>query len=362
MGGLAMEGGLTVATMADVARRAGVAISTVSHVVNRTRVVSQETADAVEKVMHELGYVPNSLARSLARATTNTVGLAISSRSNIYFSDIIQAVEKACARLGLMVFLADTADDPEQELELVRALHQRRVDGVILAASGDPEQRAIGYLRENKVPCVLLDRLVSNEFDQVGVENKNSVKQLVDHLVWHGHRRIGMLSNQAGFATTFERIEGFKLGLQANDIPWDDALLEIGSADSAANIQGTLRLLDLPDRPTAIVTGNNLSTIGAMRAMRQRGLRIPADIALVGFDDFEWADLFEPRLTVIAQPCAQIGELAATMLVERIKAPNLPRRTARLKPRLVIRGSCGCMNADPGAPLVEEPEIKTPNR
>jgi LacI family transcriptional regulator len=196
----------------------------------------------------------------------------------------------------------------------------------------------------------------------VGVENKNAVRQLVDHLVWHGHRRIGMISNQAGFATTFERIEGFELGLQANNIQWDEALLEIGSSDSAANIQGTLRLLDLPDRPTAIVTGNNLSTIGAMRAMRLRSLRIPADIALVGFDDFEWADLFEPRLTVIAQPCAQIGELAANMLVERIKAPNLPRRTVRLKPRLVIRGSCGCMNADPTPSLVQEPEFKMPNR
>lgn len=351
-----------MATMADVARRAGVAMSTVSHVVNRTRVVSQETANAVEKAMDELGYVPNSLARSLARATTNTVGLAISSRSNIYFSDIIQAVEKACARLGLMVFLADTADDPVHELELVRALHRRRVDGVIFAASGDPEQRAIGYLRENNVPCVLLDRLISNEFDQVGVENRNAVMQLVDHLVSHGHRRIGMVSNQAGFATTSERIEGFRHGLEANGIPWDESLLEIGSADSTANIQATLRLLDLPQPPSAIVTGNNLSTIGAMHALRQRGLRIPTDIALAGFDDFEWADLFEPRLTVIAQPCAQIGELAANMLIERIKAPDLPRRTVRVKPTLIIRGSCGCGNADPKSPLAQEPEFKMRNR
>ena len=187
-----------MATMADVARRAGVTKSTVSHVINRTRAVSQETVAAIEQAMDELGYVPNILARSLARATTDTVGLAISSLSNIYFSDIIQAVEKACTRRGLMVFLADTADNPAQELKLVRAFHQRRVDGIILAPCADPERGAIRYLRENDIPCVLLDRLVSPDFDQIGVENTNAVKQLVDHLAGHGHRRIGMLSNQAG--------------------------------------------------------------------------------------------------------------------------------------------------------------------
>lgn len=332
-----------MATMADVARRAGVTKSTVSHVINRTRAVSQETVAAIERAMDELGYVPNILARSLARATTDTVGLAISSLSNIYFSDIIQAVEKACTRRGLMVFLADTADNPEQELRLVRGLHQRRVDGIILAPSADPEQGAIRYLRENNIPCVLLDRLVSRDFDQIGVENTNAVRQLVDHLVGHGHRRIGMLSNQSGLATTLERIDGYRLGLMVNGIAWDDALLEIGSDDPAANIKATLRLLDLPDRPTALVTGNNLSTIGAMHGIRERRLRIPQDIALAGFDDFDWADLFEPRLTLIAQPVAQISEMAAAMLVERIAHRNLPPRTIRLEPSLVLRGSCGCV-------------------
>jgi LacI family transcriptional regulator len=332
--------------MADVARRAGVTKSTVSHVVNRTRTVSSETAAAVERAMAELAYVPNSLARSLARATTNTVGIAISSLANIYFSDIIVAIENACARIGLMVFVADTADDPARELEFIRALHQRRVDGIILAPSADPDQLAIRYLKENNIPAVLVDRLISSEFDQVGVENTNAVKQLVDHLVRHGHRRIGMISNQGGLATAVERVEGYRLGLESSGIPFDDTLLEIGSDDTAANIRATLRLLDCADPPTAIVTGNNLSTIGAMRAIRERRLRIPDEIALVGFDDFEWADLFEPRLTVMAQPVKRIGEEAAAMLVERIKHPTSPPRTLRLDPSLIIRRSCGCESRD----------------
>jgi LacI family transcriptional regulator len=328
--------------MADVARLAGVTKSTVSHVINQTRTVSPETIEAVEQAMMKLSYVPNNLARSLARATTNTVGLAISSLANIYFNDIIVSVENACERLGLMVFLADTADDPAQELKLVRALHQRRVDGIVLAPSADPEQLAIKYLRENSMPFVLLDRLVCDKFDQVGVENTDAVKQLVDHLVGHGHRRIGMISNQAGLATAIERIKGYRLGLESNGISWKDELLEMGRDDTVANTAATHRLLELADRPTAIITGNNLSTIAALQAIREKRLRIPQDIALAGFDDFEWADLFEPRLTLISQPVRQIGDMAAKMLVERMADPKRLPRTIRLETSLVIRESCGC--------------------
>jgi LacI family transcriptional regulator len=331
-----------MATMADVARRAGVALSTVSHVINRTRHVSAETVAAVERAMRELDYAPNTLARSLARARTNTVGLAISTVANVYFADIIQAVENACARLGWMVFLADTVDDPDQELRAVRALHQRRVDGVILAPSPDPDGRAVAYLRRNGIACVLLDRMTDPAMDQVGVENRASVGRLVAHLVEHGHRRIGMLSNQAGLATTFERIEGFKAGLATHGIDWDPSLLEIGSSDRATNRLAALRLLDLPQRPTAMVTGNNFATICMMHAFRERALRVPDDVALACFDDFEWADAFEPQLTVIAQPCRQIGETAADLLAARIADRNTPPRSIQLQPTLVVRHSCGC--------------------
>ena len=145
-------------TMAEVARRAGVSVSTVSHVVNRTRFVSPEKARLVNDAIAAMGYQPNELARSLKVASTNSVGLAISAISNPYFSDIICAVEAECARLGLMVFLSDTQEDPERELAVVRAFHQRRVDGIILAPSGSP-QRAVDYLADNNMPCVLIDRL-----------------------------------------------------------------------------------------------------------------------------------------------------------------------------------------------------------
>jgi len=287
-----------MATIVDVARRAGVSASTVSHVVNGTRPVRPETSRLVEEAIAATGYSPNSIARSLARQATNSVGIAISAISNPYFSDMICAIESECARLGLMVFLSDTQDDPDQELRVVQALHQRR-----------------------------------------------AMALLVEHLIGHGHRRIGMIAGHPGFATTLERVDGFHSVLRRHGIAADPALLSGGSGSVAAAATATSRLLGLVARPTAIVAGNNLATIGAMRAIRAAGLRVPADIALVGFDDFEWADCFEPRLTVVAQPCVELGRRAAALLIERIRNADAPRRTIRLQPTLVVRTSCGCAEA-----------------
>ena len=331
-----------MATIVDVARRAGVSVSTVSHVVNKTRHVSRSTQDAVEAAIAEVGYMPNSLARSLKRASTDSVGIAISAMTNPYFSDIICAIESECSRLGLMVFLSDTQDNPAHELNVVRALHQRRVDGIILATSGDSDGLAIAYLKENRIPFVLVDRLVRSDCDQVGVQNKTSMQGLVEHLLSHGHRRVGYISGQPGFTTTKERTAGYRAALKNAGLEFDAALVTPPSSRTDAAAGATLRLLDLPDPPTAIAAGNNMTLIGAMHALREKGLRVPTDVALAGFDDFEWADYFEPRLTVVAQPCEAIGREAVALLIERIGDLAGQRRTIRLKTRLVIRASCGC--------------------
>src|SRR3954452_20070452 len=176
-----------MATIVEVARQAGVSVSTVSHVVNRTRYVSPTTARVVNEAIALTGYLPNNVARALKLASTSSVGLAISAMSNQYFSDIICAVEAECARLGLMVFLSDTQDDPEGELAVVKALHQRRVDGVILAPSAAP-QRTLDYLASSGLPCVLIDRLPDERFDQVGVENIAATHHLSDTVLLLGPR------------------------------------------------------------------------------------------------------------------------------------------------------------------------------
>jgi LacI family transcriptional regulator len=335
-------GAFDMSTIAEVARAAGVSVSTVSHVVNGTRYVSPNTAKAVNDAIAKIGYLPNTLARSLKLATTSCVGLAISALSNPYFSDIICAVESECARLGLMVFLSDTQDDPEKEMAVIRALHQRRVDGIIFAPCAGAKQ-ALDYLADRKLPCVLIDRMADPRFDQIGVDNSTAMRVLVDHVVAQGHRNIGFVAGQPGFATTVERIAGFHAALKSHGIKAAPDSVITGNATTANATAAAHRLLSQAKPPSVIVTGNNLATIGVMRAVRERGLSIPGDLSLVGIDDFEWADLFEPRLTLVEQPCAEIGRQAAALLMDRITTPATARRSVRLAPKLCVRASCGSL-------------------
>jgi LacI family transcriptional regulator len=328
--------------MEDVARLAKVSTSTVSHVLNGTRKVSAQTVAAVEQAVQALGYVPNTLARSLARSRTNTIGVAISALSNHYFSETVHAIETECARHGIMMLFVDTNDDPEQELRVVKALHHRRVDGILLAPSIAPRQLALTYLQNNAIPTVLVDRLAAQGFSQVGVENCESTRALIAHLVGHGHQRIGMVAGAAGLSTTEERIDGYRAALADAGLSWDDALLVNGESRSESARIATHRLLRLKQPPTAIMAGNNLMTIGAMHALREANLGVPQQMALVGFDDFDWADFFLPRLSVIAQPVKQLGMQAVTLLLKCIDNPEGPLQTLRLAPTLRIRNSCGC--------------------
>jgi LacI family transcriptional regulator, galactose operon repressor len=329
-------------TMADVARVAGVSISTVSHVVNETRKVREETRQQVLNAIHSTGYTQNTIARALATSSTTSIGLAISVTSNPYFGELVHAVESVTSDAGYTLLLGDTHDEAEQELRIIRTLQARRVDGLILAPSADAGTGTLAHLAEQAFPVVLIDRLASADFDQVGTENEAPTARLVGHLVGHGHRRIGMISGLPGLSTTTERVAGYRRGLDEHGVPFDPALVRSGGSRPDLAQAATLALLAVPDAPTALVVGNNAMTIGTMRALRGAGLRVPQDVALVAFDDFEWADLFSPRLTTVAQPCQEIGAHAVHALLSRIADPGRPPRTLRLEPQFMRRESCGC--------------------
>ena len=334
-----------MATMDDVARAAQVSVSTVSHVINGTRKVHSETVQKVEQAIAALGYIPNTLARSLARSATSTIGVAIPALSNHYFAETVQAIDAECTKHGLMMLLTDTHDDPAQELRVVQSLHQRRVDGILFAPSSDPEQRALKYLLANQVPTVLVDRLMGQDFDQVGVENTESTAQMVSHLIEHGHRRIGFVSGTPASATSGERVQGYRRALEAAGIAFEASLVECGYSNTRQAQDATRHLLQLQPPPTALMTANNLMTIGAMHTLRDQGIRVPQEMALVGFDDFEWASFFSPRLTVVSQPLEQQGRLAVQLLVRRIQDASPAPEILRLTPTLMIRDSCGCGRA-----------------
>jgi LacI family transcriptional regulator len=328
--------------MVDVARLAGVSVSTVSHVINETRPVRSSTRALVLAAVQETGYSHNSIARALARTHTKTIGLTVSVPTNAYFSDLVHAVDREAAHGGYTLLLSDSQDDPEEELRVVRALCERRVDGIILAVSPDPGLRAVRFAAERGVSVLLIDRMASEEFDQIGVENAEPTARLAGHLAELGHRRIGMVAGLDGLTTSRERVDGYRLGLHRAGLPYAPELLLTGSSLLEPARLALHRLLDLPRPPTALVVGNNLMTIGVMKGLHERGRRVPEDIALVSFDDFEWADVFHPRLTTIAQPIEQLGRTAVRLLISRMAEPGRPPVTLRLQPGFRHRESCGC--------------------
>ncbi|MEU3099922.1 LacI family DNA-binding transcriptional regulator [Streptomyces sp. NPDC006967] len=340
-----------MATMADVARSAGVSVATVSHVLNDTRPVLPHTRQAVLDAIEELGYTPNTLARSLVTSRTRSIGLAVSAISNPYFTEILQGVEAAALEQGYSLLIADPHDDPVHERKVVQLLHERRVEGLIVAPSAQPSE-LLAYLGRHRVPTVFLDRLVRTpttggeglRFDQVCAESTEPTTRLVTHLAGLGHRRIGLVAGLPGLSTTAERITGYRHGLAASGLPYDERLLVHGDSETAGAERATTTLLALGAPPTALVTANNAMTIGALRALRDHGLSVPRDIALCCFDDFAWADLFSPRLTAIAQPSREIGARAVRVLLERFAEPDRPARTEQLPCAFVHRTSCGCPN------------------
>ena len=329
-------------TMADVARRAGVSITTVSHVVNRTRVITPATEKRVTDAIAATGFVVNGVARALAGGRTATIGLAMSAVSNFYFADMVAGIDAAVRAGGSTLLLADTHEQPDDEKRIVTMLHQRRVDGILLAPVTGPDGAALQYLREVDLPAVLVDRCAADDFDQIGVENIDATAHLTRHLIEHGHRRIGMVSGVPGAKTSRERRQGYRKALKNAGLRFDPALVAAGNSNAEDAAQAVDTLLSAADPPTALVIGNNHMTIGAMRALKRRGLRVPTDIALVAFDDFDWADVFTPHLTAIAQPITAISLRAVAMLFERIAGADGPPRTERPAGIWRQRESCGC--------------------
>lgn len=335
--------------MVDVARTAGVSVTTVSHVLNETRYVSEEVRQRVLDAVAQNGYTPNILARSMRTSTTNMIGLAAPALSKVALADLVRPIEVEAKAQGLSILFSDTEDEAAAELAAIEALHERRVDGIILAPSA-PDSPAVRYLREHGIPTVIVDRFTTGGFDQIGTENVRATQELTEHLIVQGgHRRIGLITSMPDLSTTTERRKGYRRALAAHGVDVDPELIGSGFDDSAHVLSALQGFLALGEPPTAIVSGNSSTTISLMRAAATLGLRVPDDLALVGFDDFEWADVFHPRLTVVRQRMDLIGSHAIRLLKRRIADPGAPVSTRRVPAEFVHRDSCGCHLGDSGS-------------
>ncbi|MEP1124615.1 MAG: LacI family DNA-binding transcriptional regulator [Ilumatobacter sp.] len=327
--------------MHDVAKRAGVSQTTVSHVINGSRHVSPQALEAVQRAIEDTGYVNDSIARSLRTGKTGTIGLSISAMSNPYFGTFVHLIERQVTDDGMSLILVDTHDDPQRELKVTSELLARRPDAILLAPSAEPE-RTIDAIARRSIPMVLIDRVPpwapDDRFDAIGVENTEAMSAVVEHLVALGHQRIGLIAGKRGLYTTEERVAGFETGLSVAGRA-SQGTVENGVEDDELDTHAVERLLASADPPTAIIGGNNLITIEVVRQLVSLGKKIPDDISLVSFDDFEWADLFHPRLTAVRQPVEELAERAVQLLRDRLTEPNMAGRVERIAPQMIVRSS-----------------------
>jgi LacI family transcriptional regulator len=336
-----------MATVHDVARRAGVSTSTVSHVVNSTRFVSDELRERVLSAMRELDYTPNAAARMLILKRSHTIGLIVSDIRNPFFASVARGVEDVAQEQGYTLVLCNSDESAEREAACLNTLETRAVDGVLLASAGVADEHLARLVRAG-FPIVLVDRdLPELGAPAVLLNNEGAAYSAVWHLITRGHRRIAMLSGRAAISTTTERVAGYRRALHEAKIDMDDRLVVSGASTSEGGTVAANTVLDLDEPPSAIFSGNNLMSIGALQAIVNRGLLVPDDVALVGFDDFPfpWSDAFRPHLTTVAQPTYELGRRAAELLVRRLKGSNAVTAAERvvLDGQLVVRESSGAL-------------------
>jgi LacI family transcriptional regulator len=327
------------ATMRDVAALAGVGLKTVSRVVNGEPKVSLDTKARVDRAIAALSFEPNLGAGSLRRegGRTLTIGLILDAVDNPFSAAVNRAVENVASGRHTAVFAASSDDDPARERALVAAFARRRVDGLIVTAYG-PDQGYLQAERERGTPLVFVDRVPNGLLaDVVLTDNRAWAEVATRHLIDHEHRRIAFLSDDLTIPTARDRREGYRSAMASAGLSIPDGFMigDITSEDQAT--EEAERLLELPDPPSALVTGQNLITIGSVRALHRLGRH--RRIALVGFDDIPLADLLDPGITVVAQDPAEIGRVAAERLFARIEGDASPVATVTVPARLITRGS-----------------------
>lgn len=328
-----------MATMKQVAEKAGVSTSTVSHVINNTRVVSDDVRERVLAVIAEMRYIPSAVARSLKNDKTHTIGMMIPNNSNPYFAELIQGIEDAAFKLGYNIILCNAYDDAKKQAAYLRVLMEKRIDGLILVASGDDEELS-EILRDMPMPKVVVDREVKGvDADFIEADHETGGYLATKYLIGLGHRAIACVSGPMHLPPSRDRVVGYRRALQEAGIGFNSHFLVHSDFTSEGGFSAFKHLLSLSDRPSAIFAGNDLMAFGGMCAANEAGVRVPDQLSVVGYDDIALASFSTPRLTTLAQPKYDMGQAIARTLVERINGGHQPPRRKMFRPELVERQS-----------------------
>jgi len=331
---------LKQSTIKDVATRAGVSKTTVSHVINATRFVEEETRQKVLLAIQELSYRPSAAARSLTTKRTGTVGIVISDSSNPFFGELLMGVEEVLRPQNYALIICNTNETLEYEAHYLNLLLNQRVDGIIAAATSQPWIE-LSKAEVQHTPVVFVDRVFDNlDGFYVGVDNKAGAYQGTKYLIQCGYRKIGILAGLDRLSTMRERLDGYCHALQDAGLAVNREWIISSQLSVDGGRQAMRELFSQADVPEALFINNNLLALGALLEMRELSLCCAEDIGMVCFDDHPWAAVSCPPLTVVRQPTRKIGQVSAEMILALVNHQTVPEKRVVLDCELVERESC----------------------
>lgn len=325
----------------QIAEMAGVSITTVSHVVNGTRFVSQERRDRVLEVMRRLNYRPNRLASGLRQCKSSTIGIVVPDITNPYFAEIARGVEDACFENNYSAIICNSDAKPETEAHYLSMLAEKQTDGIVLVNVGKRGSKSPAKLIPD-IPLVMLDReLPGLAVDSIQVDNGLGGRMAAEHLFNLGHRRIACIGGKPDVHPSWDRVDGFVDFMRQAGAPLPARMIFTGDFQFMSGYAMAKKAMVGATPPTAFFVANDLMACGTIRALSELGLRIPGDVSVVGFDDIMLSEMFNPPLTTIGQPRLEMGRTAVRLLLERIANPGLAPRRSMLPLKLVVRQSTG---------------------
>ncbi len=329
----------------EIARVAGVSTATVSRVLNNSDKVREDTARRVKKVAEELSYRPNHVARRMKVNATDSlvIGLIITDIGNPFFSNVAKGVEDIAYKNKHVLMICNTNESPEKEKFFLNSLLSEKVSGVIIVPTiGNGNDDFIKKLVMDGFPMVTVDRRIKDlNVDSVCINNEAGAYQATQRLIKNGYKRIGIICGIKGLSNTEERLNGYVKALEEAGIPLSDDLITYGNYVETGGRDAISQLLSLNEPPTAVFSTNNLMTLGCLKELYNRKIKIPDDIALVGFDDSLWERALNPPLTTVKQPGYELGTNAAELLIKRLNNRDASKMNILLNTELIIRDSCG---------------------
>jgi DNA-binding LacI/PurR family transcriptional regulator len=328
----------------DIARLAKVSHPTVSRALQNSPLVNAKTAAKIRKIADEAGYRASAVARGLVTRKTRTIGLVVTTVNDPFAGEVALGIEQAANDRGYSVFLANSNAEPERERRMVQTFAEQRVDGIVVTSSRVGASY-LPMLAELMVPIVLVNDQYPGEFvHSVMIENVEGSRAVMEHLISLGHRHIGYVGDRSGYQSDTERLTSYKEALAKARVAFDPTLVVHGDGRPEAAIEAVNGLLALNCPPTAIFCYNDMTALGAMRAIHDRGLRIPEDISVTGFDDLFFASHLQPPLTTVRQPMRRMGEMAIENLLKLMSGEDSAPQV-RVEAKLIVRGSTGRASA-----------------